>query len=384
MNERVPAEVFPPGDWIREALDDRGWTQIDLAEILDRPVQLVNELIAGKKIITPETAKGLAQAFDGTSAEFWLNADAAWQLYQNRSRPPDPAVGLRARIYSKAPIREMVKRQWIEFSSNPSVLEQTLLDFLEIADLEALPSVLPAAAKMSTSYNALNPSQWAWICRAKQLGRAAPAEGQFNRRSQSSVLEELRALFLDPSEIRHVPRVLSEFGIRFVVLEHLAKTRIDGACLWLDKTTPILVVSLRYGRIDHFWFTLLHELGHMFNGDGLRDDALAVDIDLVGDTRVAESDKPEHEKRADEFAERALIPSETLDDFIVRVGPLFSESSIRNFASLHRVHPGIVVGQLHHRGVHYSKFRTLLVGVRDYIVQSALTDGWGHRVPMGT
>lgn len=92
MSTRIPAEAFPPGDWIREGLEDRGWTQSDLAEILGRPIQLVNELIAGKKSITPETAKGLAEAFD-MSPQFWLNLDAAYQLYI--SRDADPSVALR-------------------------------------------------------------------------------------------------------------------------------------------------------------------------------------------------------------------------------------------------------------------------------------------------
>ncbi len=383
MNERVPAEVFPPGDWIREALDDRGWSQADLADILGRPSQLVNELIAGKKIVTPETAKGLAQAFEGTTAEFWLNADSAWQLHLKRSQAPDPSVGLRARIYSKAPIREMVKRQWIEFSSNPSVLEKTLLDFLEVQDLNESPPVLATAARMGTGYDQFNASQLAWICRAKHLGRAVPVSRPFDKRSRQVVWDSLRLLMADPTEIRHVPRVLSEAGIRFLVLEHLTKTRIDGACIWLDRSSPVVVVSLRYGRIDNFWFTLMHELAHVFNGDGREDDP-AVDIDLVGEAREAKENKPERERKADEVAEGALIDGETLDDFVTRVGPLFSERTIRNFATLHGVHPGIVVGQLHNRGVHYSKFRKLLVNVREHIVQSALTDGWGHRMPLAS
>lgn len=87
MNARVPAEVFPPGEWIREGLEERGWAQADLADILGRPIQLVNELISGKRGITPETAKGLAQAFD-TSAQFWLNLHAAYQLYTTREADP--------------------------------------------------------------------------------------------------------------------------------------------------------------------------------------------------------------------------------------------------------------------------------------------------------
>ncbi len=55
MLKRVPAEVFPPGEFIREELESRGWTQDDLAQIMGRPVRLVNELVNAKKQITPDT-----------------------------------------------------------------------------------------------------------------------------------------------------------------------------------------------------------------------------------------------------------------------------------------------------------------------------------------
>lgn len=71
-----PAEVFPPGEFLREELDGRGWTQADFAEILGRPPRLVNEIIQGKRRITPETANRLAAAL-GTSPEFWLHLEAS-------------------------------------------------------------------------------------------------------------------------------------------------------------------------------------------------------------------------------------------------------------------------------------------------------------------
>ena len=78
MNKRTAAEVFPPGDFLSEELEARGWTQSDLAAIIGRPVRLVNEIIAGKRSITPETATGLAEAF-GTSPDVWLALEATWQ-----------------------------------------------------------------------------------------------------------------------------------------------------------------------------------------------------------------------------------------------------------------------------------------------------------------
>src|ERR1044071_7982954 len=79
MKIRKAAEVFPPGDFIREELEARGWTQADLAKIIGRSQPAVNEMITGKRGITPESALALSAAF-GTSAELWMNLEAAYSL----------------------------------------------------------------------------------------------------------------------------------------------------------------------------------------------------------------------------------------------------------------------------------------------------------------
>jgi HTH-type transcriptional regulator/antitoxin HigA len=88
------AEVFPPGDFLRDELEARNWTQVDLARILGRPVQVVNEIINARRAITPQTALELAAAF-GTSAELWLNLEMTWQL--SRVERPDPEIARRAK-----------------------------------------------------------------------------------------------------------------------------------------------------------------------------------------------------------------------------------------------------------------------------------------------
>ena len=88
------ASVFPPGDFLREELEARGWTQAELAEILGRPAQAVNAIVNGRKGTTPATAIALGAAF-GTSPEFWLNLETAYQLA--KAGPADPAIAARAR-----------------------------------------------------------------------------------------------------------------------------------------------------------------------------------------------------------------------------------------------------------------------------------------------
>ena len=79
MNKFIPAEAFHPGEFLRDEMEARGWTQTEFAEMIRRPPRLVNEIIAGKRAISPETARDFSEAF-GTSAQLWMNLETAWQL----------------------------------------------------------------------------------------------------------------------------------------------------------------------------------------------------------------------------------------------------------------------------------------------------------------
>jgi len=95
----MPAKVFPPGEFIRDELEARRWTQGDLAAVLRRPAPAVNEIINGRKRITAETAKELAAAF-GTSPDLWLNLESTWGL--SRAKDPDPGIARRAERLAEA------------------------------------------------------------------------------------------------------------------------------------------------------------------------------------------------------------------------------------------------------------------------------------------
>ena len=85
--KQAVAQVFPPGDFIREELEARGWTQAQLAEILGRPLQLVNAIVNAKKEITPATAIALGTAFE-TGPEFWLNLEERLSAVPGRPGRP--------------------------------------------------------------------------------------------------------------------------------------------------------------------------------------------------------------------------------------------------------------------------------------------------------
>jgi addiction module HigA family antidote len=70
-----------PGDRLKLELKKRSWQQKELVEILERPAQMVSEIITGKKEITRQTAAQLAAALD-TEPEFWLDLQDTWALHQ--------------------------------------------------------------------------------------------------------------------------------------------------------------------------------------------------------------------------------------------------------------------------------------------------------------
>src|SRR5439155_7581183 len=88
MLNRVPAEVFPPGEFIREELEARGWTQNDLVDILGSYPRFVSEIITGKRAVTPETAKKLGAAF-GTDPQLWMNLESSYRLWRTKGDAGD-------------------------------------------------------------------------------------------------------------------------------------------------------------------------------------------------------------------------------------------------------------------------------------------------------
>ena len=368
MTEHRPAETFPPGEFIKDELEARGWSQVERAEILGRPPRLVSELVSGKRSVTPETAKGLAEAF-GTSPALWMNLESQWQL--SRMEPSDNSVARRSRLYGMFPVKEMIRRGWIPNPTNIDDLEEHFKRFFGIDELTP---DLDVCAAFRRGANFDKGAQDAWLVRARQLAGTIRTR-TYDPETLDACLRDLRQLLIDPVETRHVPRILAENGIRLLLIEPLPNSKIDGVCFWLDKTSPVVALSLRFDRIDWFWFTLFHELMHVKHRDGMNQ--AIVDGGLVDEEPA--SDLPESEKRADREAQDLLVPDNEIENFIARVRPLYSYDRVVGFANRLHVHPGIVVGQLQRRReIPYANLRKLLEKVKTNVLPNGIVDGWGY------
>lgn len=85
MTERRIAEAFPPGDFIKEELEARGWSQAKLADIIGCPPKEIGDLVSGKRSVSAEIAKELGAAL-GTSAEYWMNLESSYRLWREGCR----------------------------------------------------------------------------------------------------------------------------------------------------------------------------------------------------------------------------------------------------------------------------------------------------------
>jgi HTH-type transcriptional regulator/antitoxin HigA len=369
--------VISPGEAILKLLEEYGWNQNDLADVLGIPGSKVSTLITGKRKVTINVARQLASVF-GTDIGYWLNLDLTYRsrdLFGDNTL--DENLARRAKLFRLAPVNEMIKRRWIQNTDDADLLERQVLGFYGACSFDELSAKIPHAARKSSSYLKETARDRFWMQRARQLAPAAPVTARFTDAKFAEAMERFKGLLAHPESVRHIPKILADAGIRLVIVENLPQTGIDGVCLWLDKSSPVIALSLFRDRMDSVWFTLFHEMDHVKNRDGLTLPPI-VDSRLTGEDAVPGNEKPEIEQRADAFASASLIPCGEMDNFITRIGPLYSKPRITGFANRMGVHPGIVVGQLQYRKeIDWSHNRDLVVRVRDILTHAAPTDGWG-------
>lgn len=351
----IPARIVTPGRILIRELDARGWTQKDLAEIMGRPPQTINEIIKGNKQITPETAIELSKAL-GTTPNFWVNLETNYRLNLAKKQKSDSDIERRSRLYSLAPISELIKRQWLPplDSSNIDELERVVCQFLEIESPQENPT-FTVNFRHNGQLNPENAALIAWIKRVEFLAKQQTV-ANFSLDSLKTAIPQILSYSDSAEKISQLPLLFQELGIHFVIVPHLSKTYLDGAVFYLGEN-PVIALTLRYNRIDAFWFTLMHEIAHVYLGHQGR---YLDNLESLPDN--------EEENKANQLACDWLIEPNALNTFINHHKPKFSGKAIANFAQTHHRHPGIIVGRLQHDGwVDFKNLRKYLVKVHHFL-----------------
>ncbi|MFA5890849.1 MAG: HigA family addiction module antitoxin [Actinomycetota bacterium] len=348
------SEVFPPGEYLRDELNERGWTESEFARIIDRPAQAVSEILNGKKEITAETAVALSEAL-GTSAELWLNLQAAYRLHVARSRlSGDDRIARRSRLRSLIPVREAQKRGWLPDTEDLDTLEDAVCDFLGLSSIDEQPNFTAAARRSNLDYP-FSPVQTAWIAQVKRRGSRTGMK-PFNRKGIERLALQIVGRIHDPADLGDLDNWLADCGVAMAVELPLKGSKIDGVSLFPKGANPIVGLSTRGDRLDSFVFTVLHELAHIVLGH-VNPGEVQLDEDLSPETNGG------REGAANELAASWIFP-DGLDMGTTK--PTMTQ--IQNAAREHNVHPSFVIGRLQRLGVlAWSDFRRSIPKVRPHL-----------------
>lgn len=372
----VTDTIHTPGQLVERLLDEQGWDKQVLAAVLGLDNATVSRVVSGKKRVDAAMALSLGAVF-GRRAEEFLNLQQAFDLATARV-VTNPSEGLanRAALLGRLPIREMITRGWIDAQSvrDVSRIESELVRFFGVESASDV-AALPYAAKKTDAEAPATMPQLAWMCRVRQIASEMLVP-TYSASALRQVIPKLRSLLFSAEEARNAPRLLAECGVRFLVVESLRSTKIDGVCFWLDGDSPVIALSMRFDRIDNFWFVLRHEIEHVLRCHGRASPILDSEMESQGPSIS------DDERNANEAASEFCVPQERLDDLISRKFPLFSERDVLAFSKMQQVHPGIVAGQLQRRTARYDIFRKHLVKIRSVVTASSFVDGWGDVAPV--
>lgn len=390
MTNAIDFHVDHPGVFIKDELEARGWDQSDLAFIVGTSVQQLNKILSGRGDITPKWAQQFAAAFD-VNPQFFLKLQAMYDL-QNAAQP-EPGIRIRANWLSLFPVREMIKRGWIE-DTEADLLDLQMMRFFDVNDVSQIPyfggdEIAHAAKKSSTdaaaSYEVPTPEQLVWLHRVRVIAQGIDCPN-YNRSKLQETLADLRAHMLDSDDFARIPELLLECGVRIVFVEPLKGSRIDGVCTWLDDQ-PVIGMSFRLNRADNAFFVLRHEIEHVLQEDGKTPNQIHVD---VFEPERDDRELPDEEKRADAAAAEFLIPQAKLTSFMNRKGDYISERDVLAFAARHHIHPAVVVGQIQYRRFKETKDNRAYAWLRKYqfkVHESFMgwryRDGWGKVAEVG-
>lgn len=182
----------------------------------------------------------------------------------------------------------------------------------------------------------------AWCIRVLALAQQNPLKTKYVKGSlKLGNLQEVAR----PSYFENGPLLAKEYpekqGIHLIVVPHLPKTYLDGAAVLLPDGTPVIGMTLRYDRIDYFWFCLLHELAHVAKHLPASGRIIVDDLDLSGHDAEPEDIV---EKVADEMARNGLIPKKMWDKKPIEGKA--TAAAVSRLAQKLKIHPAIIAGRI--------------------------------------
>lgn len=340
-----PIDAPDPVSAIEFRMTEQGLRQRDLVPMLGSRSR-VSEVLGRKRPLTLPMIRALSEGL-GIPTDLLVRP-----IEERQTTTHQPVDWLRF------PFREMQKRGWVPQGrvTDPKEIEQIVKTFLDRAGRVPETAALYRRNLTGLGAKALDEaaiySTVAWVARVRQRSIAQPPNAKFSiNQLTDSFLNDLSKLSRrDQGPIMAI-EMLDSIGITVIVEPRLPNTLLDGAAMLNERMEPVIGLTLRFDRVDYFWFTLLHEIAHVWKH-----------INSVKETFVdridATSDDERRETEANKIARDALIPRSSWEASVARLRP--SSDSIKSFAEEINIHPAIVAGRVRFETDDYSRFTRLL------------------------
>ena len=355
----TPEWVSPPGDSITDAIEERDWTQVQLAERLGYTEKHVSLLLNAKVPITEESAQKLSRVI-GSTPEFWLRREAQYraQLVQ---------IEEKERLQSwipwldRLPVKDLMKqgaisKRRLDAKNKPEIVKE-LLQLFGVASpdnwetcYEQKQVAFRRTRKEQSNVGAIS----AWL-RLGEIEAEKADVPKYNKAKFEKTVQEIRKLtVLSQAEFMpQLQQLCNEAGVILAIVPAIPCAYTSGVARWLNPHRALIQLSLYGKQNDRFWFTFFHEAAHI-----LLHDKKDIFLDDSGNGDRLES---QQENEANAWAREFLIPSE----YDVELCALRSREDVIGFAERVGIHAGIVVGRLQYDKVieHNSKLNTLKISL---------------------
>jgi HTH-type transcriptional regulator/antitoxin HigA len=327
---RFRLDAPDPIDAILYRLAELGLKQKDFAEIIGSRSR-ASEILARKRGLTIEMIRAIHEH---------LKIPAELLIAHPREKDIEPSDV----DWTKFPVREMKKRGWFDLDlAEGKTGEQIVRSFFARTSAHDAPVLLRktlSGVQNEESRYAI----YAWVARV--LVRARDLRKVDVRYVPGSITDEFLRQIAKLSRSSDGPLLAREFlamkGVTLVIEPHLPKTKLDGAAM-LDEGAPVIGLTLRYDRIDYFWFTLMHELIHVQRHLGRQQTTFVDEDDMSNDD--------EKELEANIHAAEAFIPRQvwkSSDAYRTR-----KQDAVIRLADTLMIHPAIVAGRIQRETSNY-------------------------------
>ncbi|MGO2342960.1 MULTISPECIES: ImmA/IrrE family metallo-endopeptidase [Vibrio] len=344
--DKYEEEVFPieqpdPVEAIKFRMEQQGLTNKDLVPYIGSAPK-VSEILNRKRSLSLNMIRKLNQGL-GISADILIKST-------EQKRACEAKIDWHA-----FPLAEMRKRGYFEgFTGSLNELKEYAAEKLTMflssvkSGLELQPALLRSSANLNCNDKEADPySLWAWQVRVLQK---ADEEVLPNNYKPGTVnlkwMQKLARLSWSSQGAKLAVEYLNRSGIHLIIEPHLPKTYLDGAVCNTPNGNPVVALTLRYDRLDSFWFSLMHELAHIALHLDHSEIWYLDDLDSLGGS--------ETEQEADALAREALIPSVVWETQI-----LIDADSVRQLSQQLEISPCIIAGRTRHESGNHSMFGSL-------------------------